>query len=119
MTPLSPFATGFKNRCPQCGEGKLFEGFLTLKPHCSACKLDYTFEDAGDGPAVFIILFVGMLFVGLVLFLELKYSPPFWVQAVLWPPLILLTSLSLLRPLKGLMIAQQFVRSAHEGKIDG
>jgi uncharacterized protein (DUF983 family) len=30
-------------------------GFLTLRPRCEVCKLDYGFADSGDGPAVFIV----------------------------------------------------------------
>jgi cholest-4-en-3-one 26-monooxygenase len=54
--PQSPVSTGLRCRCPRCGEGALFTGFLTLKPECSACHLSYAFGDSGDGPAVFVIL---------------------------------------------------------------
>jgi uncharacterized protein (DUF983 family) len=114
--PLSPLSTGFKGRCPRCGEGKLFEGYLTLKPKCMACNLDYDFADSGDGPAVFIILILGFIVMGLVLFVEFRFEPPFWVHIVLFVPFILGMTLAILRPLKGLMIAQQYVTGASEGK---
>ena len=49
---------GIACKCPRCGKGKLYSGFLTLRPRCEACGLDYAFIDAGDGPAVFIIMIV-------------------------------------------------------------
>jgi uncharacterized protein (DUF983 family) len=118
ITHLSPFSTGFKGRCPECGEGKLFEGFLSLKPKCEACGLAFDFADSGDGPAVFIILFAGFLVVALALFVEVRFMPPYWVHAVLWIPLVLFTCIAPIRPLKGLMIAQQYVHKAAEGRVD-
>ena len=66
--------------------GKLFAGFLTLRPSCERCELDYAFIDAGDGPAVFIILIGGFIVVGCALIVEVKYQPPYWVHAALWIP---------------------------------
>jgi len=114
----SPFATGLACRCPRCGKGKLFEGFLTLKPRCEVCGLDYSFVDAGDGPAVFIIMFAGFVVVGCALAVEFAYQPPFWLHAVLWVPLILLVTLAPLRATKGLLIALQFHHKAAEGRLD-
>jgi uncharacterized protein (DUF983 family) len=117
--PLPPTATGMRGRCPRCGEGRLFVGFLTVPPSCSACGLDFTFADSGDGPAVFIMMIVGFIVVGLALFVEFTYHPPYWVHAVLWIPLVLGLAIGLLRPLKGLLIAQQYRRQAELGRLDG
>ena len=105
-------------RCPRCGKGRLFEGFLTLRPACEACGLDYGFADSGDGPAVFVIFFAGFVVVFAALLVEVMYQPPFWLHALLWGPLILLTTLAPLRPAKGLMIALQFHHKAAEGRFD-
>jgi uncharacterized protein (DUF983 family) len=115
--PLSPFVTGPACRCPRCGKGKLFTGFLTLRPHCEVCGLDYSFVDAGDGPAVFIMFFAGFVVVAAALIVEVTYQPPFWVHAVLWAPLILLTTIGPLRPMKGLLIALQYHHKAAEGRL--
>jgi len=115
---LSPFATGLMCRCPRCGKGKLFQGFLDIRPKCDACGLDYKFVDSGDGPAVFIVLLAGFVVVTCALITEFKYEPPFWVHAVLWGPLILATTLLPLRPLKGLMIALQYHHKAAEGRLE-
>lgn len=105
-------------RCPQCGRGKLFRGFLDLRPRCDACGLDYGFSDAGDGPAVFVILFAGLVVVACALLVEVAYQPPFWVHALLWVPLVLLTTLGPLRLVKGILIALQYHHKAAEGRLD-
>jgi uncharacterized protein (DUF983 family) len=116
--PQSPFSTGLAGRCPRCGEGALFDGFLTVRPQCSACGLDYSFADSGDGPAVFVILIAGFIISIIALAVELRYEPPFWVHAVIFGPLIVAVCLGLLRPMKGLMIALQYSNSAREGRLD-
>ena len=115
---LPPTQTGMRGRCPRCGEGRLFKGFLGLEERCQACGLGYDFSDSGDGPAVFIIMIVGFVVVGLALYVEFSFGPPIWVHVLLWVPLVLILSFGLLRPLKGLMIAQQYKQRAKEGEID-
>jgi uncharacterized protein (DUF983 family) len=114
----SPFVAGLTCRCPRCGEGKLFAGFLDLRPRCEKCGLDYTFVDSGDGPAVFIILIGGFIVVFAALIVEFLYQPPFWVHALLWLPLILIVTLLPLRPMKALMIALQYHHRAQEGRLE-
>ena len=94
--------------CPRCGQGKLFAGLLQVRPACEVCGLDLTAQDAGDGPAVFVILFLGLIVVGLAALVEISYSPPIWVHIVLWTPLILGGAIGMLRPLKAGLIALQF-----------
>lgn len=116
--PLSSTMVGLKCCCPRCGEGKLFTGFLTVPPACSVCGLDNDFADAGDGPAVFIMMIAGFIIVGLALYTEVAYQPPYWVHAVLWIPLTLFLTIGMLRPLKAWLIAQQFKHKAREGRLD-
>jgi uncharacterized protein (DUF983 family) len=110
---------GLSCACPRCGQGKLFQGYLTLRPRCERCGLDYSFADAGDGPAVFIMFLAGFIVVGAALVTEMVYRPPYWVHAVLWLPLILIVTLGPLRPMKGLMIALQYFHKAAEGRFGG
>jgi uncharacterized protein (DUF983 family) len=112
-----PIARGLRGRCPRCGEGRLFRGFLQLRPRCESCGLDFNFADAGDGPAVFVILLGGAIVVCAALITEVVYQPPYWVHAMLWLPLILLVTLAPLRPIKGLMIALQYHHRAQEGRL--
>jgi uncharacterized protein (DUF983 family) len=114
----SPIAAGLACRCPRCGTGKPFQGFLDLRRRCEACGLDYSFADSGDGPAVFVILFAGFIVVFAALIVEFLYQPPFWLHALLWIPLILLVTLLPLRPMKGLLIALQYHHRAAEGRLE-
>jgi uncharacterized protein (DUF983 family) len=114
-----PIARGLACRCPRCGKGKLFEGFLSLRPRCEACGLNYSFVDSADGPAFFVMFISGFLVVFAALAVEVLYSPPYWVHALLWLPLILITTLLPLRPMKGLLIALQYHHKAAEGRLDG
>lgn len=114
----SPFVTGLRGRCPRCGEGRLFAGFLTVRPGCERCGLDYAFADAGDGPAVFVILLAGFVVVAAALIVEVAYQPPFWVHAALWGPTILIVTLAPLRLVKGLLIALQYHHKAAEGRFE-
>ncbi|MCB1497562.1 MAG: DUF983 domain-containing protein [Bauldia sp.] len=116
---LPPTQTGMRGRCPRCGEGRLFKGFLDPAARCGNCGLDYSFADSGDGPAVFIMMIVGFIVVGLALVVEFTFHPPYWLHAILWIPLVLGLSIGLLRPLKGWLIAQQYRHRAQEGRIDG
>jgi uncharacterized protein (DUF983 family) len=113
-----PIGRGLRGRCPRCGEGRLFQGFLTLRPKCEHCGLDYGFADAGDGPAVFVILIGGFIVVFAAMITEIMYQPPYWVHAALWLPLILIVTLGPLRPLKGLLIALQYHHKAAEGRLE-
>lgn len=116
--PVDPVSVGLRGRCPRCGEGAMFEGLLSVKERCTNCKLDYSFADAGDGPAVFVIMIVGFIVVGFAMWLEINYSPPVWLQALIWLPVASVLCLMGLRMLKGLLIALQYRNKAAEGSID-
>ena len=112
-----PVSTGLRGRCPRCGRGHLFKGFLSLQPRCEVCGLDYAFADSGDGPAFFVMSIVGLVVVALAMWVEFAYEPPLWVHAALWLPLVIVLSLVLVRPAKGLLIALQYRHKAEEGRF--
>lgn len=116
-TLMQSVLRGLACKCPACGRGKLFSGYVGLRPRCSGCGLDYAFADTGDGPAVFVILLAGFVVVAAALIVEVKYHPPFWVHAALWIPLVLVTTLVPLRAMKSLLIALQFHHKAAEGRL--
>lgn len=116
-SPPPALSTGLRGRCPRCGRGHLFDGYLRLRPACEVCGLDFAFADTGDGPAFFVMSLVGLVVVGLAMFVEFAYEPPLWVHAVLWIPFTVILSLLLVRPLKGLLIALQYARGAEEGRL--
>ena len=113
----STLAAGLAGRCPACGRGKLFSGYLNLAPRCNVCGLDYSFAEAGDGPAMFVILVTGFIVVGAALFVEMTYAPPYWLHALIWGPLAILLPLLLLRSFKGVLIALQYKHKAEEGRL--
>jgi len=116
--PQSPYSTGIAGRCPRCGEGRLFTGFINLAPRCEVCGLDFKFADAGDGPAVFVTLLAGFVVLGAGLWTQLRYDPPFWVYLLIFIPLTLIVCLGMLRPLKGLLIALQYRNKAEQGRLE-
>lgn len=115
--PVSLMKVSLLNRCPRCGKGALFTGFLLVGRSCAVCGLDYSPFQAGDGPAVFVILIVGFVVAGGALIVEVAYHPPYWVHALIWLPTILILSLGLLRPLKAWLIAMQYRHKAEEGRL--
>jgi uncharacterized protein (DUF983 family) len=113
----STLAAGLAGRCPACSRGKLFSGYLNVAPRCNVCGLDYSFAEAGDGPAVFVILVTGFIVVGAALYVEMVYAPPYWLHAVIWGPLAILLPLLLLRSFKGALVALQYKHKAEEGRL--
>ena len=119
MHKIHPLAAGLIGRCPNCGEGHLFGGFLKVAPACKSCGLDLAKADTGDGPAVFVILIAGFVIAFAALITEFKFRPPIWLHLVLWLPGTLILSLALMRPIKGVMLAAQFMSRAPEPRHDG
>jgi len=113
----SPLSTGLKGRCPRCGKGRLFSGFLTLAPSCEVCGLDYSFADPADGPAFFAMFFMSWPALAFGVWLETAFRPPLWVHAATTLPMIFLLCVPVLRPLKGLLVASQYVHKAEEGRL--
>jgi uncharacterized protein (DUF983 family) len=116
--PVSAISAGLAGRCPRCGDGHMFSGFITVALKCEACGLDFGFADAGDGPAVLVTLFAGFVVLGLALWVEIAYEPPMWVHLIIFLPLTLIVCLGMLRPLKGVLIAQQYHHKAEQGRLE-
>lgn len=110
----SPFATGLKSRCPHCGEGHLYSGFLKTVDRCESCGADLRFAASSEGPAVFIILIVGVIIMGAAAAVETLFHPAPFIHLLLWLPATVILSLALLRPFKATLIALQYQRMHHE-----
>ncbi|MGI9451831.1 MAG: DUF983 domain-containing protein [Geminicoccaceae bacterium] len=106
--PPQLLSTALLCRCPACGNGALFQGFLKVRDRCDRCHADLSGQDSGDGPVPFIIFLVGAIVVGLALFIEVSYQPSIWLHLLLWLPLTVILVLGLMRPAKALMIALQY-----------
>jgi uncharacterized protein (DUF983 family) len=104
---------GWFGRCPNCGRGKMFRAFLKVADHCPACGESLHHHRADDAPAYFVILIVGHLVVPLALIVEVVYSPPYWVHAVIWLPLTVALAVGLLQPVKGAIVGWQWANYMH------
>ncbi len=116
--PVSPYAAGLGGKCPRCGQGPLFDGYLGLLKTCDRCGLDYAKADAGDGPAVFVIFIVGFISVGAAFILKFAWYAPLWLAFGISAGLAIGLTLALLRPLKATLIALQYANKAAEGRLD-
>ena len=86
----------------------MFDGVLTVAARCRDCDLDLSAQDSGDGPAVFVILLLGIMVIPLVFGLEMLVTPPIWAHLVIWPPIIVALAILMLRPFKATLIALQY-----------
>ena len=117
MKAPAPAEAALRGLCPRCGAKTLFAGVASFAPRCRACGLDFAGFNVGDGPAAFLIFIVGGLIVGLAIWVELSFSPPFWVHILLWLPLAAALTVGLLRLAKGLLLALEYQRGAREGRL--
>jgi len=106
-------ARGARGRCPQCGAGAMFDGFIKVRGHCSRCGELLHHHRADDAPPYFVTFIVGHVIVSLALAVEVALSPPSWVHILLWGPLTLGLSLALLRPIKGAIVGYQWAGRMH------
>lgn len=106
-------ARGLGCRCPHCGEGRLFAGFLSVAPACEACGEDLSHQRADDAPPYFVIFITGHIVVPLSLSVEFNFAPPYWLHLVIWLPLTLILAIGLLRPVKGAVVAAQWALRMH------
>lgn len=104
---------GFKLRCPNCGEGRLFRAFLKVADKCPKCGEELFHHRADDAPPYFTILIVGHVVVPLMLAVEMKYMPPMWLHLLIWPTLTVIMSLILLPRIKGAVVGIQWACHMH------
>lgn len=114
---IAPALAALRGICPRCGNAPLFRSLAGFQPKCRACGLDFAGFNVGDGPAAFLIFIVGGIVVALAIWVELRFSPPFWVHILLWVPLAAVLTIGLLRIAKGLLLALEYQRSAREGRL--
>jgi uncharacterized protein (DUF983 family) len=107
--------SGLLSLCPACGKAPLFNGLLTIKPTCPSCGADFTSQDSGDGPAVFVILVAGAICVPFILIAQLAFKPPIWLLGLIGLPLTAAVCIGLLRPFKAMLFALQWRHGAGEG----
>jgi uncharacterized protein (DUF983 family) len=104
---------GLRGHCPRCGEGRIFRAFLKVADHCPDCGEALHHHRADDLPAYLVMVVVGHVVVGLLLWAENVYHPSFLTHALLWVPLALGLSLAMLQPVKGAVVALQWHAGMH------
>ena len=106
--------SGWKGTCPRCGEASMFVGWLKIVDRCPSCQLNYNFASPDDGPAFFSLCIVAFPLTFLLLWVEIVHSPPLWVHLLTTFPAMALGCVLPLRPIKGWLVASQFVNQAQE-----
>lgn len=127
VEPLPPGRTklqwileaGWKGLCPRCGKGRMFRSWLKIVDRCEVCGLDYRFAAPDDGPAFFVLCFVLLPMVLLVVWMQVHFEPPWWIHLFTSLPLIVAGSLYPLRPIKGWLVASQYLNRAQEAGTEG
>lgn len=118
--------SGWNGSCPRCGKGHMFKSWLKIADRCEVCGLNYRFAAPDDGPAFFSLCIVAFPLTFIVLWIQVAFEPPLWVHLVTSVPLMVLGCLLPLRPIKGWLVASQYVNKAQEAgtaalwaKLDG
>lgn len=112
--PLGPaLQRGLRCQCPNCGEGRIFKGYLALRAACPVCGEDLSHQRADDGPAYLTILIVGHLMAPILLAVYTLYRPEPWVTILVFSAGCIALSLALLPRMKGMMVAIQWSRRMH------
>jgi len=103
--PMPSLATalgrGLAGRCPACGRGRLFDGFLRVAAECPQCHAPLGLARADDAPPYFTILIVGHIVIPGLLIMQKLDDPPTWLLSAIFLPLTVLLAVGLIRPVKG------------------
>jgi uncharacterized protein (DUF983 family) len=111
--PMSALVRGFLGRCPRCGKGRMFRAFLKVNDRCDVCREELFHHRADDFPAYVVIFIVGHLLVPAVLYVEIHFAPPYWMDVALWLPMTFILTIGLLQPTKGAIVALQWSMGMH------
>lgn len=104
---------GFRRRCPHCGEGRLFDGYLKVTDSCAACGEVLKHHRADDGPAYLTILVVGHILGFVMHFVWVQFRPEPLVFATVLTVVAVGLSLWLLPRFKGAIVGFQWARRMH------
>lgn len=120
MTVSPPLVwAALRARCPRCGEGRLYDGMVRMRPSCPSCHLSFAGFNVGDGPAAFLTLFIGTIIVFLAFIVEMTLAPSLWVHFLLWTPLIVLATIVSLRLAKAAFLVLEYhYRAVEAGSGD-
>ena len=92
---------GLALHCPNCGTGRLFSRYLTIRSPCEVCGTDNTINPSDDFPPYLTIFLSGHIVIPLFVVTDSRYALPFWVEGIIWLPITLALCLALLPVMKG------------------
>lgn len=104
---------GFRRRCPSCGQGMMFDGYLKVRGHCAVCREELHHHRADDGPAYLTILVVGHLMAPLIHVVFTTFRPEPLVLATVFTVGCVALALYLLPRLKGVVVGIQWSKRMH------
>jgi uncharacterized protein (DUF983 family) len=93
------------SRCPNCGQGRLFSGYIKHVDECAVCHENFSEIRADDGPAWLTIIIVGHVLAPIMLLTIPNNTWPEWVLTLVWGGAIVALSLLILPKAKALFIA--------------
>jgi uncharacterized protein (DUF983 family) len=103
--PVPSLATalgrGLVGRCPVCGRGRVFDGFLRVVQQCEVCAAPLGLARADDAPPYFTILIVGHIVIPAMLIMQKMDDPSTLLMSAIFLPLTVILALGLIRPVKG------------------
>jgi uncharacterized protein (DUF983 family) len=100
---------GWRGLCPRCGEGRMFRLWLTIADRCERCSLDCRFAAPDDGPAFFSLCIIALPLTAIVVWIQVAFDPPWWAHLITSVPMMVAGTLLPLRPIKGWLVASQYV----------
>lgn len=105
---------GWRGRCPNCGEGRLFRAYLKVSDHCPHCNEELMHQRADDAPAYLTMFVVGhFLLIGVIEEDNLFPQANMLLIATAWSTLAVLASLWLLPHIKGALVGYQWAMRMH------
>lgn len=105
---LTMMGRGLRNRCPICGQGRVFDGYLHVVPACECCGTELGRIRADDAPPYFTIFLVGHIVVPLLMWVDKAYEPSMWTLSAIFLPMTLVLSLLFIRPIKGATVGMMY-----------
>ena len=105
---------GLLERCPNCGEGRMFRAYLKVVDACPVCHADLSQQRADDAPPYITMLIVGhFVIAGVLAADDLWPNSSLVVGAIVWSLLAIGSSLLLLPRVKGALVGYQWAMRMH------
>ena len=101
---LQSVKRGFGRKCPSCGKGRIFRGYIAMSDSCDSCAEPLGRISTADIAPYFTILIVGHIVVPLTLLSEQLAAPPLWFQMTFWPLATLALTFLVLPRVKGAVV---------------